>query len=348
MRYLVTGATGLVGNNITRALLDRGEQVRVLARRTSNPRPLEGLAVEVVTGDITDAAAVAEACRGVDVIFNAAGAVHIGWHGEAEMQRVNVDGARQVAIAARHEGAKLLHISTANAIGVGLKGQPADETNARPQSLPIPYVITKQGGEKAVLDEVARGLDAVILNPGFMLGPWDWKPTSGRMLLQVLQLRPIGAPWGGNSLCDVRDVTQAMLTAVNKGRRGERYILAGHNLTFLETWRLFAKVCGGSAPRFRFGPINRFLGRLIADGQTWLLGREGDFNSASIRMSSQYHYFSSEKARRELGYQTRAAEESIRDAWNWLVEYGYASANATVSPKLTSEISSGGDKVGNR
>lgn len=329
MRYLVTGATGFVGNNIVRELLTRGEQVRVLTRPSADPRPLAGLAVETILGDVTDPVAVAAACQDIDVVIHAAGVVHIGWQGLPEMQRVNVHGTRLVAAAARSVGARLLHISTANAIGVSTKREPADEDQAYPQSLPIPYVVTKKQGEKVVQEEIIQGLDAVILNPGYMLGPWDWKPTSGKMLLEVMRLKPIGAPWGGHSLCDVRDVTQAILTAVTKGRCGQRYILAGHNLTFLETWRMYAKICGGSAPRFRFGPINRFIGQFIADGQTWLRGEEGDFNSASIRMSSQYHYFSSEKARRELGYTTRSAEESIRAAWDWLVQYGYTAAPTT-------------------
>src|SRR6187551_3820447 len=148
MKYLVTGVTGLLGNNIVRTLVAAGEQVRVLVRGTSDPRPLEGLKVQRATGDVRDAAAVAAACQGMDVVIHSAGHVHIGWTQLREHLDINVEGARNVAQAARAAGAKLVHVSSVNALGLGPLMRPADEISAQPGIVECPYVVTKREGER--------------------------------------------------------------------------------------------------------------------------------------------------------------------------------------------------------
>jgi dihydroflavonol-4-reductase len=322
MRYLVTGATGLVGNNVVRQLLARGDQVRVLLRGNGDPRPFAGLEIERAAGDVTDLESLRAACRDVNVLVNSAGVAKIGSQGLEAMRTVNVAGARNAAIAAREAGARLLHVSSVNAIGIGKKTEPADEEHFQPQRLKVPYAITKQEAEAAVREEIAKGLDAVLVNPGFMLGPYDWKPSSGRMLLEVVGRFVPATPWGGHCLCDVRDAVAGMLAAADRGRTGERYILGGHNISFYETWRMFARICGGRKPLVPLGPINRGILCLTADLVNLFKKEEGNFNSTALRMSTQYHYFSSAKAERELGYRIRPAEETIRDAWQWLQENG--------------------------
>src|SRR6266850_1958271 len=144
MKYLVTGATGLVGNNIVRQLVAAGEKVRVLARTSSDPRPLDGLSIERVAGDVRDPAAVAEACRDVAVVIHSAGYVHLGWKQLDQHQSINVEGTRNVAAAAREAGAKLVHVSAINALGLGRLDQPADEESALPGIVECPYVVTKR------------------------------------------------------------------------------------------------------------------------------------------------------------------------------------------------------------
>ncbi len=322
MRFLVTGSTGLVGNNVVRQLVARGDDVRVLLRGNGDPRPLAGLAVQTAPGDVTDLEAVRHACRDVDVVLHAAGIAKIGSQGIELMRTVNVGGARNCAIAAREAGARLVHVSSVNAIGIGKKNQPADEEHFQPQTLRVPYAITKQEAEAAVREEIAKGLDAVIVNPGYMLGPWDWKPSSGRMLLEVVGKFVPATPWGGHCMCDVRDAVAGMLSAAAQGRTGERYILGGYNLSFYETWRMFAQICGGKKPLVPLGPINRLILRGAANVINVFRKEELEFNSLALQMSTQFHYFSSAKAQRELGYKIRPAEETIRDAWNWLQEYG--------------------------
>lgn len=321
-RYLVTGATGLLGNNLVRQLLAEGEQVRVLSRAAADPRPLEGLAVELYTGDVRDAESVRQACAGIDVVIHSAGIVHIGWSQAKEQQAVNVEGTRHVAAAAREAGARLVHVSTVNALGLGKLAAPADEETALPGIYDCPYVSSKRSAEDVVFAEIERGLEAIIVNPAFMLGPWDWKPSSGKMLLEVARFTPF-APIGACSVCDVRDVTAGVIAAARHGVTGRRYILAGHNLSYWDAWRRFARIAGATAPFLKPGPIARWLGGYGGDLQTRLTGREPNLNTAGVGLSEQQHCFTSRRAESELGYTIRPLDETIADTWQWFREHRY-------------------------
>ena len=220
MLYLVTGATGLVGNNVARLLLARGDRVRVLTRATSDPRPLADLDVEIAQGDVRDADSVERAVRGVDRVVHAAAYVHIGWTQLDLSRAINVAGTANVAASARRAGARLVHVSSVDAMGLLPGGQPSDEETPVAGGVLCPYVVTKREAEQAVLAEVAQGLDATIVNPAYMIGPWDWKPSSGRMLLEVARNRGLVAPLGTNNFCDVRDVAQGIL---DRGRSRRRW-----------------------------------------------------------------------------------------------------------------------------
>lgn len=323
MPTLVTGATGLVGNNLVRLLLQRGEAVRALVRAGCDPRPLKGLDVETIEGDVCDLESMRRACKGASAVIHSAGVVRIGWAGKQQYRDVNVMGTDHVVTAAHEAGVRLIHVSTVNALGVLRSGEPADEETPLMNNVPCPYVVTKQAAELIVLDEVSRGLDGLIVNLGFMLGPWDWKPSSGRMLLEVAARYTPFAPRGGCAVCDVRDVAAAILTAVKCGRAGERYILGGHNISYLDLWQMMADVTHTSRPFFRMNKLMGFAGCCWGDLMTRITGREGRVNSALIRMSAQLHYYSSAKAEAELGFHSRCFEESVRDAWEWFKEYGY-------------------------
>jgi dihydroflavonol-4-reductase len=323
MKYLVTGATGLVGNNIIRQLLGAGEDVRVLMRPSSDLRGLEGLQVERATGDVRDATSVITACQGVQRVIHAAGFVHLGWSQLELHRQINVEGTRNVAIAAREAGIRMVHISGINALGLGRLNNPADEESGLPGIVEIPYVITKRESERVVLDEVARGLDARIVNPGCMFGPWDWKPSSGRMLLAVAKFAPI-YPTGAVTFCDVRDVAAGTLAAADLGRTGRRYVLGGHNLTYKAAWRQMARLGGKLSPIMPMGPIFRAIAGPVLNAWTWLTGHESEMNSAVLKLGRQQHCFSSRRAETELGYKFRPFAETLSDTWDWFRQRGYA------------------------
>lgn len=324
MKLLVTGATGLVGNNVVRQALERGDQVRVLARATADLRPLAGLDLDRREGDVRDEGAVRSACSGVDVVVHAAAMVHIGWMRLEEQRQINVDGTRNVARAAQDAGARLIHVSSVDALAPGAPGRPVDENDPLKTKVPCGYVVTKRESELEVERRQAAGLRAVVVNPGFMLGPWDWKPSSGRMVLAVAEGRTRFAPWGGLSVCDVRDVAGAILTAADRDLTGRRYILAGHNMTYRDLWREIAAVTHGARPLMRVGPAVRFMAGRAGDLVARFTGREPDVNSASIGLSSLYNYYRSDRAIAELDYRIRPYTESIEASWNWLREHGYA------------------------
>ncbi|HUY87998.1 MAG TPA: NAD-dependent epimerase/dehydratase family protein [Pirellulales bacterium] len=323
MLTLVTGATGLVGNNVVRLLLERGRRVRVLQRATADPRPLAGLDVEFAQGDVRDPDAVRRACQGASCVVHAAARVRIGWTGLEEQRAVNVEGTQHVAAACRLAGARLVHVSTVDAMACGSRAAPADEDTPLGDHVLCPYVVTKREAEQVVLEQVRQGLNAVIVNPAFMLGPWDWKPSSGRMLLAVARGQGRFAPPGGNDFCDVREVAAGILAAAERGAAGRRYILGGEPMSYLEAWRMFAEVTGGPPP---IKSVRSWLTLTVGGlGSFWgkVTGREGDLNLAAARMSNLEHHFCSQRAIRELGYRLAPARQAAEAAWAWFKEYGY-------------------------
>lgn len=323
-KTLVTGATGLVGNNVVRLLLARGEAVRVLQRDQSDPRPLAGLDVEIARGDVRDAAAVAQACQGVERIVHAAGYVHIGWTGAETHRAINVEGTRNVVAGAIAAGARLVHVSSVDTLGYGTKQKPADEETAPSDKMRIPYPLTKIAGERLVLDACQRGqLNGVIVNPVYMFGPWDWKPSSGRMLLEVARNKGLFAPPGGNDICDVRDVAAGILAAAERGAVGRKYILGGEPMSYLQAWRMLARLTGGVPTLVKVDPITITIAGWCGDLIGRVTGRERDLNSAAIEITRKPHHFTCQRAVAELGYSPRPASEAMLAAYEWFCEHGY-------------------------
>lgn len=323
---VVTGATGFVGNNVVRMLLDRGMRVRVLVRPHGSgvDRALAGLPIDMLAGSLHDEGFLQHGCEGAALVVHTAAMVHIGRRHRDEMWKVNVDGTRHVARAARNAHARLVHVSSVDAIGLRTDGQPADEDTPPGGLHECPYVTTKREAEAVVMAAVDEGLDAVIVNPVYMLGPWDWKPSSGRMLLEVAAGRGTFAPPGSNDFVDVRDVANGILLAATQGRTGRRYILGGHRRSYLEAWKAFAEVAGRMPPLALAPPAAVRVAGLVGDLAGLFMKREPDLNSAAAASSLLPHNFSSARACQELGYRYRAFETTVHDAYAWFVEHGYA------------------------
>jgi dihydroflavonol-4-reductase len=331
---LVTGGTGLVGNNVVRLLHTHGHSVRVLVRpgqaATATGRSARGafagLPVDPAESALHDEAGMQRAVDGCGVVVHSAAMVHVGWKHLAEMRHVNVEGTRVVARAARRAGARLIHVSSVDAIGLRTDGEPADEETPPGGMLECPYVVTKREAEEAVLEEVDKGLDAVIVNPVYMIGPWDWKPSSGRMLLEVGAGRGLFAPPGSNDFVDVRDVAQGIVSAMTRGQTGRRYILGGQPLSYLDAWRVFARVSGRMQPLGIAPPPFVHVAGWCGDVAGLFTRREPTVNSAATGMSMLPHNFSCSRAEAELGYNRRPFEAAAQDAWDWFVTHGYVRA----------------------
>jgi dihydroflavonol-4-reductase len=254
--------------------------------------------------------------------------VQIGWTGLDEMRSINVSGTQHVAQAAAESGIRMVHVSSVDALGAGSRVRPVDENSPYTLRPPCPYAITKREAELVVREHLARGLDAVIVNPSYMLGPWDWKPSSGRMLLEVARRQPPFAPRAGNDYTHICDVADGIVTAIDRAPRGEQYLLTGEHHDYMSAWRIMAEASGVRGPKFSVGPFFLYLGGWCGDLKAKITGNEGDVNSAAIRMMREPHFYSHVKATRALGYQPRGLREAVRDAWRWFQEYGYASVSS--------------------
>ena len=327
MKTLVTGATGLVGGNLAVALVEAGHAVRCTKRSSSRTAHLDAWELEWVEATLADQDALTRACEGIDVVFHCAAAVSIQKVAPDWVVDANVRGTERVIAACREAGVqRLVHCSSTVAVGVNDDGSPADEANRwnfDHYGLDDGYSTTKRDAELAVMAEVADGLDAVAVNPGYMFGPLDIRPSSGKLLLEVERRAVPGASSGRNCFVDVRDVANGMILAAERGKTGERYILGGENLSYLEVFQRIAAVAGSK-------PITTVIPRWAAnfagwfgDAQEAITHKEPLVNSNTIAWGYETRFvFSSEKARGELGYTTRPLEEGIRSALDWFSANG--------------------------
>ena len=251
------------------------------------------------------------------IVIHCAAHIHIGWKFMDKGMQVNRDGTRFLLEEANLRGIKFIHVSTVNTLAVGTKETIVDEDTLGNGQIPCTYVVTKKASEKLAVDAAAAGQDVVIVHPGFMLGPFDWKPSSGRMIRALQGFSPL-APSGGCTVCDPRDVAEAILNAIERGVPGRHYILGGENMTYLELWRRICEVLGNRGPFTYMRAPGRLIASAIGDTFSRFMTNELDINSAAIGMASQFHWYSSQRAINELGYKPRPANESIQDAVNWL------------------------------
>jgi dihydroflavonol-4-reductase len=317
---LVTGATGFFGGNLARRLAESGARVRVLTRGGRRPVALDGLSCEIVEGDVRDEGALARAVRGCRQVYHAAAALTFWCRDRAafdEIREVNVGGTRRLLRAAVDAGVeRVVHVSTVDAIGLAPPGQVADEsTDWPPGRLNTPYAITKREAERVAL---SADVPTVVVNPCFMIGPFDPKPSSGRLLLPLTRGPVVVCPRrGGNNFIDVRDAVAGTVTAMEVGRPGERYILGHANMTYRE---LFARALRVLGRRPVWLPLPAAC--LVAAGYGMeaagrLTGIEPPLTLELARLASAEHYYDASRAVRDLGLPQTPIEIALADAFTW-------------------------------
>jgi dihydroflavonol-4-reductase len=319
----VTGASGHVGGNLVRALLEQGRRVRCLVR--SDRRALEGLPVEMVEGDIFDPEALARLLDGAGTLFHLAARISIVGAEGGLVERTNVLGVRGVVQACLSAGIRrLVHCSSIHAFESDSGGQVVDET--RPLALGphhMAYDRSKARGQLEVLEGVQKGLDAVIVNPGAVVGPYDFKPSRmGEVVLDICHQRLPALLDGGYNWVDARDVAAGALAAERQGRTGESYLLTGHWVHICEVSALIARLTGRPTPMWAT-PL--WLATLVSYGSlAWgkLRGKTPKFTPAAVRSLQMHRHISHAKATRELGYRPRPFEETVRDTLAWFAEAG--------------------------
>jgi len=325
MTVLVTGASGFIGSRLAAALVERGETVRVLRRAGSRLDGLAGLPVEHAVGDILDPASLERAVAGCDVVYHVA-AIASYWREAPELvYTVNVDGTRNVMAACLKASVpRVVHTSSVAAIGIPPPGTlSTEETPFDAVSATFPYADSKRLAEEEVYRAVERGLSAVIVNPGVVIGAGDHNLISGSIIVQMAR-RPIPVvPPGGACMADVDAVVEGHLLAARGGRTGERYILGGENLTYREIADIVAQVVGRSAPRWAIpdwmlGPASGAV-----DVFNRIAGRPPAFNGQQVRLSRYDLFFDSSKAVRELGYPILPFAAAAEKAYRWYREHGF-------------------------
>ncbi len=321
MRAVVTGASGLLGGNLAVALRAAGHDVRATRRGTTQVAHLEGHGIEWVSADLGSATQLAEAFRGADVAFHCAAAVDIKGRLTRELVSANIDGTRNVLAAARAVNLpRLVHCSTVGAVGLSEDGQPSTEDarwNFADHGMADGYNTTKRWSEDLVMAAADTGLDVVVVNPPYMFGPLDARPSSGRMIIEIVTGKvPAWTP-GSNNFVDVRDVARGMILAAERGARGRRYILGGENLTYRDIMLRIGEVAGVRAPRW--SAPRWAVEALGAIGDlTERAGRDAFINSTSVRYAFTPRFiFSSARAQAELGYTISPIEGAIADAIAW-------------------------------
>ena len=320
MRILITGANGLLGNNIARLAQKRGLSLASICRSDGANRAFGGLDIEVFPVNLVDRKRLATVFENqFDVVIHCAASIHIGWKFVEQGMQVNRDGTQYLLEEAGKRGIKFIHVSTVNTLPVGTKDLIVDEETKGGGQILCNYIVTKMAAERLAVEAAAAGQDVIIVHPGFMVGPWDWKPSSGRMLQALQGFAPV-SPSGGCTVCDPRDVAEAILNAIDRGVSGRHYILGGENMMYLDLWRRICEALGKKGPLTSMRAPGRILAGAIGDTISRFTKQELDINSAAIRISSQIQWFSSQRAISELGYKPRPAIDSIRDAVAWLRE----------------------------
>ncbi len=295
-----------------------------MVRENSNLLGMRNFDGELVLGDILDHDALPKLMEGTDFVFHTAGLVSFDNRRRKELMKVNVDGTRNVVNAAILAGVKkVVHTSSVAAIGLPKSGTICRETDEYDRfKYGIAYADSKHYGEVEVKKAVDRGLDAVIVNPASVVGQRDVYFHFG-VLLKILKGKKI-VPFvpGGMCVVGVDDVVAGEIAALMSGQAGEQYILGGENLSFKELFGKIAMVVGAGIPKVRIPIWGTRLAASVLELLSRLTGESPALTKAHVVSATIPHYFSSEKAKRELGYEPHPVDEAIKKAYEWYVENG--------------------------
>lgn len=321
MKVAITGASGHIGNCIVRALRKKGTEVKVLVH--SFAYDFDELGVEIITGSLHNSESLEKLCAGVDVVIHLAAKIAIDNRQYEQVYATNVTGTENLLKAAKSADVKkFIHFSSIHAYQPQPIDEVLDETRPSIESDKIVYEYTKAESEKVVLKAAEEGMDAVIINPTAVIGPYDFRGSFlGQALRLIYRNKLPMLISGGYNWVDVRDVAEATLQAIEKGRKGEKYILSGNYSSLKELSALIAEVKGGRTPRLVAPVFLAHIGcpffRLYAS----FTKTDPLYTHQSLEiLANSPRKVSNEKARKELDYQPRLLKDTLTDTFEWYKE----------------------------
>ncbi|MEP6935427.1 MAG: hopanoid-associated sugar epimerase, partial [Nitrospirota bacterium] len=325
MKVLVTGANGFVGAHLCRRLVERGADVRALVREGSDHSGLKGQSVDIVHGDILDLPSLERATQDCEQVYHLAANVKFFTRNPETMRSANTQGTRNVLAAARKAGVrKMIHTSTAAVLRRGTNSPSADETMLKEDHEAIgAYEVSKLEADRVAMDAFADGLPVIVINLAAPIGPGDAKPSPiGHTIIQFLKGKFPAYTDSGLNVVDVRDAAEGHCLAAEKGTIGDRYILGGENISLKEFLGLLGELSGVPSPKIKVPYALTLLGGVMGEITGRLTNKEPLACLASVRMGKYAHYVTSDKAKRELGYNPGPIRESLKEEIEWFRAQG--------------------------
>jgi len=336
MTTLVTGAAGFLGSHVTRQLVARGEEVRVLVRASSSNRAISDLSLEYVTGDLRDAASLERAMSGVQRVFHVAADYRLWAKRSQDIYDSNVGGTKNLLAAAKKAGIEqLIYTSTVATIAVDRPELPNESTEAKLEEMIGHYKRSKWMAEQEALNAAKEGLPVIVAMPTTPVGPWDWKPTpTGKIILDFLNGKMPGYVETGLNFVGVEECAAGHLLVSEKGKIGERYLLGAENLTLKELLDTLAKLTGLPAPWMKI-PHGLALGVAYMESAfSRLVGREPGIPLEGVKIAQHKMFVDASRARRELGFQPGPVAAALERAVRWYQANGYVRAGRVKKMRL--------------
>lgn len=312
---LVTGANGLLGTNVVLELLRRGYAVKGLVRSRRRFIDYSDPHLHLVTGDIRDVPSLQAASRGCDYIVHTAADTSQKHLKISDYDPVNPEGTENILNLCRQKGIeRLVYIGTANTCGYGSKDNPGDgQAPSMPPFSRCLYALSKVKTQELVDAAVAEGLDIVTINPTFMIGPYDYKPSSGRIINMALNRKVVFYPPGGKNFVHATDVARGVVTALEDGMAGEKYLMAGENLSYRDFFQIISRLTGQHPLMIRLPrPLLMAFG-LVGDGLR-SLGAKIALSSNNMKILCINNFYTSQKALSRFNMSFLTTEEAVRDA----------------------------------
>lgn len=325
MTTLVTGASGFLGSHVTRQLVSRGEDVRVLMRPSSTNRAIADLSLEYVTGDLRDPASVARAMEGAKRVFHVAADYRFWAKRKQDIYDSNVGGTKHLLEAARRAGVEqFIYTSTVATVAVDRPQHPNEFTDARLEEMIGHYKRSKWMAEQEALKAAKTGLPVTVVMPTTPVGPWDWKPTpTGKIILGFLNGKMPGYVETGLNFVGVEECAAGHLLVAEKGKVGERYLLGGENLTLKALLNMLSKITGLPTPKLKI-PHGLALGVAYASTVfSRLIGRVPRIPIEAVKVAQHMMFVDCSRAQRELGFKAGPVSAALERAVRWYEANGY-------------------------